>query len=198
MRILKWLKWLAGVGVGRLLLISVLEPSKVRGFVTTQSQKYLGFPFFNWFLKTIYLLIYLAVPGLSCSTWDLRSSLWSWTFSCSMWTVSYDMWDRVPWPGIQPRPLHWEHRVLATGPPGKSLTDFLNHLNKYLIDLQLLRLLYFVFSSCFMSHVAYQISPGLRGYDGEGDLYYIVFISFHLHRALEFQIYYRIWCSQYL
>ena len=24
-------------------------------------------------------------------------------------------------PGIDPRPLHWEHRVLATGPPGKSL-----------------------------------------------------------------------------
>ena len=23
--------------------------------------------------------------------------------------------------GIDPRPLHWEHRVLATGPPGKSL-----------------------------------------------------------------------------
>ena len=33
------------------------------------------------------------------------------------------MWDLVPWPGITPRapPLtpHWEHGVLATGPPGK-------------------------------------------------------------------------------
>ena len=38
-----------------------------------------------------------AVPGLSCS-----------------------MGDVVPWSGIKPRPLHWEHRVLATGPPGKS------------------------------------------------------------------------------
>ena len=26
----------------------------------------------------------------------------------------------VPRPGIEPGPLHWEHRVLATGPPGKS------------------------------------------------------------------------------
>ena len=25
----------------------------------------------------------------------------------------------VPRPGIEPGPLHWEHRVLATGPPGK-------------------------------------------------------------------------------
>ena len=27
----------------------------------------------------------------------------------------------VPWPGIKPRPLHWEHGVLDTGPQGKSL-----------------------------------------------------------------------------
>ena len=26
----------------------------------------------------------------------------------------------VPRPGIEPVPLHWEHGVLATGPPGKS------------------------------------------------------------------------------
>ena len=42
--------------------------------------------------------IYLAVPGLSCSMWDL-----------------------VPDQGSNPDPLHWEHGVLATGPPGKSL-----------------------------------------------------------------------------
>ena len=34
--------------------------------------------------------------------------------------VAACMWDLVPWPGIQPRPPHWECRVLATGPPGKS------------------------------------------------------------------------------
>ena len=27
-------------------------------------------------------------------------------------------------PGSNPRPLHWEHGVLATGPPGSSCTDF--------------------------------------------------------------------------
>ena len=30
------------------------------------------------------------------------------------------MWDLVPWPGTEPGPPHWEHTVLATGPPGKS------------------------------------------------------------------------------
>ena len=53
--------------------------------------------------------IYLSAQGLSCSMWDL-----------------------VPWPGIKPRPLHWEHGVLATGPRGKSLTvgfeSYLSHL----------------------------------------------------------------------
>ena len=71
------------------------------------------------FLKKI-LFIYLAVAGLSCS-----------------------MWDPAPWPGIEPRPLHWEHGVLAIGPPGKSLNwillangnnNTIGHLsNSYLI-----------------------------------------------------------------
>ena len=30
------------------------------------------------------------------------------------------MWDLVPRPGTKPGPLHWEHEVLAAGPPGKS------------------------------------------------------------------------------
>ena len=46
---------------------------------------------------------YLAVLGLSSRE----------TFSC-------DVWDLVHCPGIKPRTLHWEHRILATGPPGKS------------------------------------------------------------------------------
>ena len=32
------------------------------------------------------------------------------------------MWDLVLWPRIEnPGPLYWKHRVLASGPPGKSL-----------------------------------------------------------------------------
>ena len=51
---------------------------------------------FFFFFKD--LSIYLAVLGLSCG-----------------------MWDIVPQQGIKPGPLHWEHRVLATGLSGKSL-----------------------------------------------------------------------------
>ena len=51
------------------------------------------------FLK---IFIYLTALGLSHSMW---------IFSCSIW-------DLVPWPG-NPGALHWELRVLVTGPPGK-------------------------------------------------------------------------------
>ena len=45
--------------------------------------------------------IYLTVPGISCSMWNL-----------------------VPWTGVEPRTLYWEHRVLATGLPGQFLWVF--------------------------------------------------------------------------
>ena len=32
-------------------------------------------------------------------------------FSCCMWTLSCGLWDLVPWPRIEPRPLHWEHSL---------------------------------------------------------------------------------------
>ena len=39
---------------------------------------------------------------------------------------SCSLWDLVPWPGIEPRPPVWNHRVLATGPLGKSQALFFN------------------------------------------------------------------------
>ena len=42
-------------------------------------------------------------------------------FSCSLQTPGCGMWDLDPWPGMEPRTLHREWGVLATGPPGKSL-----------------------------------------------------------------------------
>ena len=33
---------------------------------------------------------------------------------------SCDMEDLVPWPRIKPGILHWDHRILSSGPPGKS------------------------------------------------------------------------------
>ena len=57
----------------------------------------MGISVYSFLLKLIY---FLAAPSLSCGMWDL-----------------------VCWSGIEPGqgPLNWEHRVLATGPPGKSL-----------------------------------------------------------------------------
>ena len=56
----------------------------------------------------------MATPGLNCSMWDLQSSLQH------TGMFSYSMWDPFPWPGLEQGPLHYECRVLATGPPGKS------------------------------------------------------------------------------
>ena len=57
----------------------------------------------EWRLKLAFiyffrLFIYLAASGLICNMQDL-----------------------VPDQGLNPGPLHWELRVSATGPPGKSL-----------------------------------------------------------------------------
>ena len=69
------------------------------------------------FLKNlfIYLFIYLAASGLSCSMWDL-----------------------VPWPWIKPGPLHWKRGVLATSPPGEPQYLFLGQRKKN-IDYNYLR-----------------------------------------------------------
>ena len=44
----------------------------------------------------------------------------------------------VPWPGIDPCPLHWKHGVLTTGPPGKSSKYFWErvHLSQELLPLK--------------------------------------------------------------
>ena len=83
------------------------------------------------------LFIYLAPPCLSCCMWDLHSNcvtnlqlqhveffffkLWhveSLDVVCEL--LSWSMWDLVPDQGSNLGPLHWELRVVATGPPGKS------------------------------------------------------------------------------
>ena len=55
------------------------------------------------FLSCIYLFIWLYWSQLQHTRY-----------------VSCGILDLVPWTGIKPRPLHWELRVLATGPPEKS------------------------------------------------------------------------------
>ena len=86
---------------------------------------------FLFFLSYTLIFIYLAAPGLSCSTWDLCCHVQvlhcsmrdllvmvHGIFSCGMWTLSCGMWDLVPWPGIKPEPpalgvwslSHWTTR----------------------------------------------------------------------------------------
>ena len=54
---------------------------------------------------------------------------------CETLFVAYGIW--VPDQGLNSGPLLWEHRVLATGPPGKSLRHILlaklrNYFNKHI------------------------------------------------------------------
>lgn len=57
-------------------------------------------PTFTSYLLKKYLFIYLAALSLSCS----------------MRTLSCGLWDRTQ------GPVHWEHEILVTGPPGKSFS----------------------------------------------------------------------------
>ena len=93
---------------------------------------YLGVHYF----KTIQrVFIYLTALGLSHGRQRRRSPLCRVeSFSCSMQALSCSMQDIVSQPGIElPGPLDWEHRVLATGLPGKSLANtlFYNISNQF-------------------------------------------------------------------
>ena len=44
-------------------------------------------------------------------------------FSYGLGTGTRGTWDRILWPSTEPSPPAWEHRVSATGPPGKSLVS---------------------------------------------------------------------------
>ena len=59
--------------------------------------------------------LFLAVPGLSCGTWDL------WLQQVGSNHLLTKFFDQ----GSNLSPLHWKHGVLATGPPEKSLEAYL-------------------------------------------------------------------------
>ena len=73
-----------------------------------------------FFLFLIYV-VYLAVPALSCSTWDLHS------FIRHMGPLVAVRGILFPDQGSSPGLLHWEWGVLAPGPPGKSLSSVLRN-----------------------------------------------------------------------
>ena len=68
------------------------------------------------------LFIYLVALGLRCSRQDLIQFA-----TCKL---SSGMWDLVPLRGLNLELLHWEYRVLATGPPEKSREHF--HIHHFL------------------------------------------------------------------
>ena len=82
---------------------------------------------------SFFFLVYLAVLGLSWGTrdlGDLRCSLRHLQLqhaNSQLWHVG----PNSPEQGSNPSSLHWEGRVLATGPPGKSLFLFLFLSNDY-------------------------------------------------------------------
>ena len=75
----------------------------------------------------IYLLICLAVPGLSCCTWDLCCDM----HDLQLWYARFLATESellllacgIQFPNQRSNlsPLHWQCRVPDTRPPGKSL-----------------------------------------------------------------------------
>ena len=96
---------------------------------------YCSFFFKVFFLMFLFIWL-LQVLVAARRIFELQSPLqYIGSFSCGLQTLSCAMWDRVPWPGIKPSPLHWEGRLLATGPPtGKSLVQLHFWKILFLID----------------------------------------------------------------
>ena len=83
------------------------------------------FKFLKYCLLIKYMYIYLAALGLSRGMGDLQSSLQhqsSLVVAYKLLVVACGNW--FPHQGSNPGPLHWEHRVLATGPQGESWEYF--------------------------------------------------------------------------
>ena len=90
------------------------------------------------FLKNIFFLyINLDAPGLLCS----------------MQVEACD-WD--PDLGSNQGPLHWEHRVLVTGPPGKSLSQVLPFCGTFVLNSVFLQVSY-ISIYCFPKWLVYHI-----------------------------------------
>ena len=82
---------------------------KLRGFAQCMIDD--GKPAERSFYLFIYLFIYLPAPGLGCSMLDIE--LRHANFQLQACQIQF------PDQGWNLGPLHQEHRVLATGPPGK-------------------------------------------------------------------------------
>ena len=76
--------------------------------------------YFLIFILFIFYLFILAVLGLSCGTQDLCCGMWDPQLQHTDSQLWHACGIQFPNQGSNPGPLHWEHGVLPTGPPGKS------------------------------------------------------------------------------
>ena len=74
--------------------------------------------------ETLYMC-HLLKKKLICLLSVLVASRQVFSFHCATW-------DLLPWREIKPGPPHWEHGVLATGPPEKSPYVIFFTWNKFL------------------------------------------------------------------
>lgn len=70
---------------------------------------------------TILRILFFFKTKLCISSASARCYLRRSIFSCSVW-------DLVPDQGPNPGPLHWEHGVLVTGPPGSPKNSILSDM----------------------------------------------------------------------
>ena len=78
----------------------------------------------RWVKIVSSVLKYLFTTTLSCGMWYFQSLLQrvgSLVVACGLLVAACEI--QFPDQGSSLGPLHWEFRVLATGPPGKSLTS---------------------------------------------------------------------------
>ena len=87
--------------------------SLFQSFLITDTLQWVTLYMCHLFKKFIWLLSILVV------------SHQVFTFHCGMW-------DLLPWRELKPGPLHWEHGVLATGPPENSPYVIFFIWNKFL------------------------------------------------------------------
>ena len=87
-----------------------------------------NFLFFKSTFKFLFLFINVVISGCTRShLWPTASSVFVAAGGivlvavCELLVAAYGI--LFPDQGLTPGPLHWEFRVLATGPPGKSLNS---------------------------------------------------------------------------
>ena len=76
----------------------------------------------NCSFSTLKMLCHFFLTSVACFFGCAGSSLWPMGSLIFLLIFRCGVWDLVPWPGRWDLGLlHWEHVVLATGPPGRSL-----------------------------------------------------------------------------